>query len=338
MNLYVVYGIYHRLLPDHIHYAGQTKVGLPKRRRGHLSAARTGSKLPSATWIRDNWDDVEFRILATADSPDKLNDLEIFWIAHLKELGQAELNLLPGGGNAPKDWVPTEELRKRWSEQRRNGGIGTSRISVEDVLEIRRLSAEGFPDKEIASLFEVGVQGVGHILRGESWGYVPWEPGTEKRDKPARVPLSFDEWDEICSRLAKGETVVSVARDLSVTRSTISRYLRQNPEVRVRYQLDSPEVVAARKQSKYLSTSKSLSGSKSPGAGMSEREAELVKRLLWLGYGQQAVSDRFGVTKNSVNLLSSGRSWRHIPWPIGPRPRPNGPKKSWDEYAESLLN
>lgn len=335
MNQYVIYGIYHVDSPEHINYGGQTRVGLEKRRRGHLSAARTGSTLPSAEWIRKNWEDVRFRILAEADAPEDLNDLEIFWIAHLKQLGQAELNILPGGNNGPKDWIPSDELKKRWSKQRRNGGIGTSKVSTEDVLEIRRLSAQGLPDKEIASLFEIGVQGVGHILRGESWGYVPWEEGTAIRNNPAPPKVPEKVWDDICQHLASGGSVTDATVKHGISRSSISRYIR-NPEVRSKYRLDDPEVKEARKRAKYLLTSKALQGSQSIEAGMTEEVARQIKVLLWSGYSQRDVATHFGVTQASVNLLSSDRSWRHVPWPIGPKRNPKGKKKQWRDETGKL--
>lgn len=331
MNQYVIYGIYHAESPEHIVYAGQTRVGLKKRQRGHLSASRTGSNLPSAKWIRDNVDNVRFKVLDVAETADKLNDLEIFWIAHLKQLGQAELNLLPGGSNNPRDWVPSEDLKMRWSQQRRYGGIGTSRISTEDVLEIRRLGAQGLPDREIASLFDIGVQGVGHVLRSESWGYVPWEPGTAPRKNPAPPRLSDATWDDICRHVAEGKTVSEASQTYGVSRSAISRYI-SNPSVRSKYKLDTPEVKEARKRSKYLLTSRALQGSNSPEAGMTDEIALEVKKFLWEGYSQKDISAHFGITRVSVNLLSSDRSWRHVPWPIGPKRNPKGKKKDWIRF------
>lgn len=336
MNSYVIYGIYHVDTPEHIHYGGQTTVGLDKRRRGHLSAARTGSTLPSATWVRENGENVRFRVLAEAKDRNELNDLEIFWIAHLKELGQAELNLLPGGGNSPKDWVPTDDLRKRWSEQRRYGGVASSKVSVDEVLEIRSLSFQGFPDKEIASLFEIGVQGVGHILRGGSWGYLPWAEGTAPRNNPARKQITPAEWLDICTRISSGESVTRVAQDFNVSRSTISKYIRKE-EVREHYNLDDPGVIAKRKETKYGLTSSALQGSNSREAGMNELVAAKIKILLWAGYPQREVADYFGVTRASVNLLSSDRSWRHVPWPIGPKRRPKGKKLIWGDEALKLI-
>lgn len=337
MNPYVIYGIYHVDTPEHIRYGGQTTVGLEKRKRGHLSAARTGSTLLSSTWIRDNGENVRFRVLAEAEDRNELNDLEIFWIAHLKAVGQAELNLLPGGGNSPRDWVPSDELRKRWSDQRRYGGVASTKLSVDEVLEIRMLSAQGFPDKEIASLFEGGVQCVGHILRGESWGYLPWAEGTAPRNNPARPQITVQEWDEICTGLASGKSVNSMAEKVGVSRTTINRYTR-DPEVRHKYGLDQPEVLEMRKRVKYLLSSQSLQGSNSREAGMDEGTVEKIKLLLWAGYSQREVANHFGVTQASVNLLSSGRSWRHVPWPIGPKRKPKGKKLIWSEAALELIN
>lgn len=332
MNQYVIYGIHHVETPDHIVYSGQTRVGLEKRRSGHLSAARTGSSLPSAEWIRRNGESVCFKVLETAECATDLNELEIFWIAHLKQLGQAELNILPGGSNHPRDWVPTEELKKRWSEQRRHGGIGTSRISTEDVLEIRKLSAQGIPDREIASLFEIGFQGVGHILRAESWSYVPWEDGTSPRKNPAAPKIPESTWHRICQHLANGGSVSEASEKYGVSRSAISRYVRGS-EIRTKYGLDDPRVKESRRRSKYLLTSRALEGSKSPEAGMSEEVVLKVKLLLWQGYSQKDISSHFGISRAAVNLLSSDRSWRHVPWPIGPKRNPKGKKKVWTKDA-----
>lgn len=330
MNPYVIYGIFHKADLNHVHYAGQTRVGMGKRRRGHESAARSGSHLPSSRWIRENGENVVFRELRVAESPEQLDGMEIETISHLWSIGQAELNLLPGGGNSPRDWEPSDELRQRWSNQRRYGGVGTAQISVADVLEIRLLSSEGLPDKEIASLFDIGVQGVGHVLRGESWGYVPWVEGTSARSNPQRPRITDEEWDAVCKALAKAETVTSVSSRFGISRGRISKYIRSNPWVNEKYCLDNPEVIKARKAAKYALTSKSLRGQNSPEARMTDEVVVEIKKYLWLGYRQIDVSTYFGVSKNAVNLLSSGASWRHVPWPIGPRPKPQGVKKVWD--------
>lgn len=338
MNPYIIYGIFHREDPSHVHYAGQTRVGIDRRRRGHLSAARTGSTLPSSTWLRENEPNAVFRVLHTLDDAAGLDEKEIETIAYLWSIGQAELNLLPGGGNTPSDWVPSDDLKKRWSEQRRYGGIATSQLTVSNVLEIRRMFASGLPDREISSLFNVGVQGVGHILRNESWDYLPWEPGTAPRNNPARPKVTDAEWDEVFSSLARAETVMSISTRLNISRGAISKKVRMDPERADRFGLNDPGIQAARKSAKYALTSASLQGQKSREAQMTDGDALIAKALLWSGYSQRDVALHLGVSKNAVNLMSSGASWKHVPWPIGPKRHPKRKKLAWDGHADEIVS
>ena len=200
------------------------------------------------------------------------------------------------------------------------------------------MSASGLPDREISSLFNVGVQGVGHILRNESWDYLPWEPGTAPRSNPARPKVTEAEWDEVFSSLAQAETVMSVATRMNISRGAISKKVRMDPKRADRFGLNDPEIRAARKSAKYALTSTSLQGQKSREAGMTDRDALTAKSLLWSGYSQRDVATHLGVSQAAVNLLSSGASWKHVPWPIGPKRHPKRKKLVWDDHADEMVS
>lgn len=44
-----------------------------------------------------------------------------------------------------------------------------------------------------------------------------------------------------------------------------------------------------------------------------------IKKALWHGEPMSIVAKQFNVSKNTINHINHNRSWKHVPWPIGPR-------------------
>ncbi len=53
----------------------------------------------------------------------------------------------------------------------RKGRMG-KKLQPEDAIEIKRLLAANVARKEIAEMFDVRVQTIGHIARGQTWQHV----------------------------------------------------------------------------------------------------------------------------------------------------------------------
>lgn len=321
---YLIYTVSDRQEPDRVRYVGQTSAGLSKRRSGHWGHVAEGRGLPISNWLRkriDRRDDVVFETVATADSRDEVDELEILWIAKLKSIGQCDLNILPGG-NSMDGFTHSERTREMWREQRRYGRVASSVLTPELIIDIRRMSCSGATDGEVAARFGVSGSAVGHIMRGESWGYIPWGSGTHKRENSRSRPnLSIDEVAILGELLRSGKSVKGISAEMNINPHRISKYLAKD-DFRLKYELDSFEVKSRRVASASLEKSISNGGDNSRDSKIDSAIAAEVKRMLFMGHRQIHISEDLKVSRAIVQAIDSGKSWRHVPWPIGPRPRP----------------
>lgn len=56
-------------------------------------------------------------------------------------------------------------------------------------------------------------------------------------------------------------------------------------------------------------------------AKLTRAQVAEIKKRLWLGQSQSQIAREFESTFQNVSNISRGVSWKHVPWPIGPRPR-----------------
>lgn len=63
-------------------------------------------------------------------------------------------------------------------------------------------------------------------------------------------------------------------------------------------------------------------GTKSHLATSDEETVSAIKRDLWNGDPSKIVADRYGKSQNFISHINNGRTWLHVPWPIGPKQRP----------------
>lgn len=102
-----------------IRYIGKT-TNLHKRINAHRTSSKEGqTKL--YRWMRRH--DYTFSIVEDDVIESNLNDREIFLIAEYRKIGNL-LNMTDGGDGQSPGWVPSNELRKQWSEQRIGPGNG----------------------------------------------------------------------------------------------------------------------------------------------------------------------------------------------------------------------
>lgn len=62
-------------------------------------------------------------------------------------------------------------------------------------------------------------------------------------------------------------------------------------------------------------------GTKSHLSTSDEETVSRIKVDLWNGTPPSKVADTHGVSRNFINHINNGRTWLHVPWPIGPRER-----------------
>jgi len=51
-------------------------------------------------------------------------------------------------------------------------------------------------------------------------------------------------------------------------------------------------------------------GEKNRNAKLTEEDARLTKILLELGYFQGIIADVFGVSRNAISMINTGKTWR----------------------------
>lgn len=56
-------------------------------------------------------------------------------------------------------------------------------------------------------------------------------------------------------------------------------------------------------------------------SGLTVHQVEEIKLRLWEGETQAYLADEFQVSRKTLKDISQGKTWNHVPWPIGPRRR-----------------
>ena len=119
MSKYIIYALCE---PDtnEIRYIGQSSIGL-KRCYQHKKPSSLAAKSHKTNWINKLLAEgkmYQVMIIETLDSPEKLNEREMFWISHHKKIGTRLTNSTDGGeGNL--GWVPSEETKEKISRKRK---------------------------------------------------------------------------------------------------------------------------------------------------------------------------------------------------------------------------
>jgi len=100
-------------------YIGKTEKSLDTRRDLHLAAAKQKSHFAFHRAIAKYGPDAfEWQILDTADDLQDLNQKEQRYISLYESFGLKGYNMT-AGGEGQSGWVPTEQTRQTWSQQRK---------------------------------------------------------------------------------------------------------------------------------------------------------------------------------------------------------------------------
>lgn len=187
-----------------IRYVG--KATNPKRRlTDHLRDARDGLHTHKAAWIRANYELIELLVLETVPDDVDWQDREKHWIKKLREEGHRLTNGTDGGDGgythdvwkynvgakrtgatklkmslAQKGKPKTEAHIQAVSEALKGNkacgkpGItnNAARLTEREVVEIRRLSADGVPGTRLAEQFHVTRTNISFIVRRKTWTHL----------------------------------------------------------------------------------------------------------------------------------------------------------------------
>lgn len=64
-------------------------------------------------------------------------------------------------------------------------------------------------------------------------------------------------------------------------------------------------------------------GEKSALSISDDETVSMIKSELWNGNPPSHISEKYGYSRNFINHINNGRTWLHVPWPIGPRIKPS---------------
>lgn len=168
----VIYGISHPDEPNRIRYIGQTVQDLNKRRHGHFEAASKNQRTRIARWVRKHYDkrsELIFEVLGECYSREELNNLEVSLIRTLRKHGQADLNIAPGGKSGSGTPM-AEEMKERFSRERKNEGGTNVKTNWSEVSKMREMYVNGSSHREIQERFpKLSPKTISSIVRGKQW-------------------------------------------------------------------------------------------------------------------------------------------------------------------------
>lgn len=129
-------------------YVGKTEKTFDERKSNHLNDAKRDKGFAFHAAIRkygeENfvWEVVEDNIIDEVT----LNQKEEHYIALYESFGPKGYNMTKGG-EGQKGWVPSDETRAKWSEQRKgkdpwNKGLRTKKVLTEEEKALRKADAD----------------------------------------------------------------------------------------------------------------------------------------------------------------------------------------------------
>lgn len=120
----------------------------------------------------------------------------------------------------------TDDMFKKGRNRAPRGeACGKSKVSEDQVLEIRKMSLSGNSISSISKLFGLSYNAIDYIIHGESWRH-SGGPLKKRQQKWKMTKLSNDKICEINKLLNSGMTQASVAIRFGVNQSHVSRLRR----------------------------------------------------------------------------------------------------------------
>ena len=144
------------------------------------------------------------------------------------------MNLTTGGDSIEFDKSVRDKMSKtrikKFKEGQRN-----SKISIEDIYEVKKLIAYNKPLKEIAKKYNVAITTISEIKAGRSWSDIPnyIVPENEQHlinrtNKKSRLQkLTEEQRVEIIERYLKGNiTYLELSKDYDISKSGVQAVMR----------------------------------------------------------------------------------------------------------------
>ncbi len=162
-------------------YIGKTIKSLRKRKRDHIGHAKRGYTYYFHNALKKHGEkNFKWIILAKADSEKQLNQLEKFYIAHYREIG--EIYNLTDGGDGSSGFNHSEKTKKKMSKSQKGN---KNSLGYKHTEEHKRKLSETLKSNK---------HGIGHRHTEETRskmseshkGQIPWSAGKHLSDETKR--------------------------------------------------------------------------------------------------------------------------------------------------------
>lgn len=295
----VIYGISHPDEPNRIRYIGQTVQDLNKRRHSHFEAASKNQRTRIARWVRKHYDqrsELIFEVLGECYSREELNNLEISMIRTLRKHGQADLNIAPGGKGGSGTPM-AEEMKERFSRERKNEGGTNVKTNWSEVAEMREMYVNGSSHGEIQERYpKLSPKTISSIVRGKQWIDPKYKIPTVRHlsgERTGRTRISDQSVRELRLRAQIELRKVSEWAALyGISQAQVDRILKN--KLRIDSSFDSSRVKRVR-VAKVKCTQEIADSVRGYCATNQETYA--------------AVAERFGLTWQTVGKILRGERW-----------------------------
>ena len=310
----VIYGLYENDQTERCRYVGLTTKGARERFRGHEKSARGNRvNLPVYNWWRKHSEDgIEMRILDTADSIDELRELECQWIVLMRGEGMADLNVTDGG-EGTFGLRHTDSFRLAQSERMK------LRAPTPVTPKTRKRMSESAIDKCDAEGW-----GEAHGNKVRSFWSVPankLKMSLSYSDLTAEDVLKIRRLRDVDGLLH--DQIVAAMGLAFLNAKMVGMICRRDrwgiieaEQPRNAEHGNIGRVASEASRTKHSATSR---GSGHHLTTLTDADVIEVKRLLWSGETVKSVAASFDKNPILVSHISTGISWTHIAWPIGPR-------------------
>lgn len=231
-------GIYKIESPKGNIYIGQSKNVKERLKRYKKLQCCKYQLLLYRSFLKYGVENHKFEILTLGNFTKKeLNKLEKDYIKQYNSYRQDNIkgiNLTTGGDSVEFDISVREKMSKtrirKFKEGQRN-----SKISVDDIYDIKKLIAYNKPLKEIAEKYNVAITTISEIKAGRSWSDIPdyIVPEEEKHlinrtNKKSRLQkLTEEQRKEIIEEYLKGNTTyLELSKDYNISKSGVQAIMR----------------------------------------------------------------------------------------------------------------
>lgn len=248
-----IYGI-HNIVDNKV-YIGQTGESFKRRYFHHNWKLRNGShdnKYLQNAWNKYGEDNFEFIVVEIVKDPKKLDELEIEYISHYKNLSLS-YNMLDGGGGR-RGYSMSETTKRLISEQNRIHMTGkkhsietklkmsearknntyflnskNTKLTEEIAKKIKELLVSGVLPKEVPNHIDVDYKSVNRIVANNAWKHVYVEGWDEYREnRPTYKRKTKEEHRRIYDDYMTGQyTMSSLGEKYGLTRGMISIIIKK---------------------------------------------------------------------------------------------------------------